>query len=295
MKFCESRLACGTPQPPNGLPKAVNQVEFPVKTTGDGVALVTVNGTAVLVTPFTTAVTLTWPAGRVGTVTVTELTAQVVTVAFVVPKNTALDPCVLPNEFPIPGIIVIELPDTPAAGLTHAICNGAELTAGATVSETEVVAVADPEVPVIVTVDVPASAVALAVSVRTSLPEVGFVANDAVTPLGNPDAARVTLPVNPFPSTTDIVSVALAPLTTDKVLADEESVKLPVEEPPPDEAPLQATPLSVNAVGTALTELFHVPVNPTPVTLPPAGMLPSKDAFVTVTFAPLCVSVPFQS
>ena len=55
-------------------------------------ALVTVNGTALLVAPFTTAVTLTWPAGRFGTVTVTELIAQVVTVAAVDPKSTVLDP-----------------------------------------------------------------------------------------------------------------------------------------------------------------------------------------------------------
>jgi len=294
MKFCESRLACGTPQPPNGLPRAVNHVEFPVKTVGDGVVLDTVNGTALLVAPFTTAVTLTWPAGRFGTVTVTELTVQVVTVAFVVPKNTELVPWLAPNDVPTPGMIVIELPATPADGLTHAICKDVEPPGGVTVSEIDVVAVAVPEVPVIVTVDVPATAVALAVSVRTALPEVGFVANAAVTPLGNPDAARVTLPLNPFTSFTEIVSVALAPVATDKAVADEESVKLP-DEVPPEEPPLQGTPLSVNAVGTPLTALFHVLVNPTLVTLPPAGMLPSKDAFVTVTFAPFCVALPFQS
>jgi len=184
----------------------------------------------------------------------------------------------------------MELPATPEAGLAQAICNP-EVTGGVTVSEIDVVAVAAPEVPVIVTVDVPESAVALAVSVRTP-----FVPNDAVTPLGNPDAARVTLPVNPFRSFTVIMSVALAPVVTVKVVADGESVKLPVPvEPPPDVAPLQGTPLSAKAGGTALTEPFHVPVNPTPVTLPAAGMLPLKDAFVTVTLAPLCVSVPFQS
>jgi len=41
--------------------------------------------------------------------------------------------------------------------------------------------------------------------------------------------------------------------------------------------------------------LFHELVKPTPVTFPPGAMLPLNAAFVTVTFAPLCVSVPFQS
>jgi len=66
-----------------------------------------------------------------------------------------------------------------------------------TVRETLVVAVSVPEVPVIVTVYVPAVAVALAVRVSTLLPVVGLVPSEAVTPLGRPDTARVTLPVNP--------------------------------------------------------------------------------------------------
>jgi hypothetical protein len=189
---------------------------------------------------------------------------------------------------------VIELPATPDAGLTHAICN-ADLTGVLTTSAIDVCAVAAPEVPVTVTVDVPESAAEVADKVRTLLPEVGLLPKLAVTPVGNPDTARVTLPLNPFRSVTEIVSVALAPGAMDKVLADEESVKLPDDVPPPDEPPLQGTPFSENAVGTLLTALFQVLVNPTPVTFPPAGMLPSKDAFVTVTFAPLCVSVPFQS
>jgi hypothetical protein len=79
-----------------------------------------------------------------------------------------------------------------------------------TVRETLVVAVSAPEVPVMVTVDVPAVAVALALRVSTLLPVVGFVPNEAVTPLGRPDIARVTLPVNPPSSSTVMVSVVLA-------------------------------------------------------------------------------------
>ena len=66
-----------------------------------------------------------------------------------------------------------------------------------TVRAMVVVAVRLPEVPVMVTVDVPAVAVALAVNVSTLLPVVGLVAKAAVTPLGKPDAASVTLPLNP--------------------------------------------------------------------------------------------------
>jgi len=75
------------------------------------------------------------------------------------------------------------------------------------------VVVADnvPDVPVIVTVEDPVVAALLAVRVRTLLPVVGFVPNEAVTPLGKPDAASVTLPVNPPTSVTLIVLVPLLP------------------------------------------------------------------------------------
>ena len=62
-----------------------------------------------------------------------------------------------------------------------------------------VVALNEPEVPVIVKVYCPTGAVLLAVSVSTLYPIVGFGANDAVTPLGRPDVtAKFTLPVNPY-------------------------------------------------------------------------------------------------
>jgi hypothetical protein len=80
-----------------------------------------------------------------------------------------------------------------------------------TVNETVVVAVKLPEVPVTVTVDVPVVAVLLAVNVSTLVPVVGFVPNAAVTPLGKPEAARVTLPVNPPASVTEIVLVPVLP------------------------------------------------------------------------------------
>src|ERR1700722_9925025 len=80
-----------------------------------------------------------------------------------------------------------------------------------TVNATVVLAVRLPEVPLIVTVDVPAVAELLAVSVSTLDPVAGFVPKDAATPPGRPDATRVTLPLNPPAPATVMVSVALLP------------------------------------------------------------------------------------
>ena len=96
-----------------------------------------------------------------------------------------------------------------------------------TVKAMIVVAVKLPEVPVMVTVEVPVAAEPLADSVSTLDPVVGLVANVAVTPLGRPEAERVTLPVNPPASVTVIVSVALPPCVTEMLEAEGESVKLP--------------------------------------------------------------------
>jgi len=104
--------------------------------------------------------------------------------------------------------------------------------AALTVSARVVVATRLPEVPVMVTVAVPVVAVALAVSVSTLVEVVGFVPNVAVTPLGRPDAARVTLPVNPPTSVTVMVLVPLPPWVMVRLLGESESVKLCVA--PPD-------------------------------------------------------------
>ena len=50
----------------------------------------------------------------------------------------------------------------------------------------------------IMTVNVPVVAVRLAASVNVLMAVAGFVPNDAVTPLGMPDADKVTFPVKPF-------------------------------------------------------------------------------------------------
>ena len=82
---------------------------------------------------------------------------------------------------------------------------------GFTVNERVVVSVKLPEVPVIVTVDVPVVAVGLAVRVSVLVVLVGFGLKPAVTPLGRPEALKVTLPLKPFCGVTVIVLVPLAP------------------------------------------------------------------------------------
>jgi len=75
--------------------------------------------------------------------------------------------------------------------------------------------------------------------------------NEAVTPVGWPVAANVTLPVKGLTSVTVIVSVPLAPWAIDKVAAEGFSVKVPVPE----------TTLSVMGVVAVL--LPEVPVTVT--------------------------------
>jgi hypothetical protein len=55
-----------------------------------------------------------------------------------------------------------------------------------------------PEVPVIVTLDVPIAAAPPAVRVTLVEAGSGLELKDAVTPLGRPDAEKVTLPLKPF-------------------------------------------------------------------------------------------------
>ena len=81
-----------------------------------------------------------------------------------------------------------------------------------------------PELPMIVTETVPIAAVPLAVNVNVLVVLAGFGLNDAVTPLGRPDADKLTLPLNPFCGVTVIVLVPLVPRTMLKLLGDAESV-----------------------------------------------------------------------
>jgi hypothetical protein len=83
-----------------------------------------------------------------------------------------------------------------------------------TVRVSVVVCVKLPDVPMMVTVTVPVVAVPLAVSVNVLLlvaEVVGLELNAAVTPLGRPEADKLTLPRKPFCGVTVIVLCPLLP------------------------------------------------------------------------------------
>ena len=79
-----------------------------------------------------------------------------------------------------------------------------------------------PELPVIVTVTVPVGAVLLAVNVNELVLVVLAGLKDAVTPLGNPVADKLTLPLKPLWGETVIVLVPLVPCTMLKLPGDAE-------------------------------------------------------------------------
>jgi hypothetical protein len=81
-----------------------------------------------------------------------------------------------------------------------------------------------PEVPVTVTVPVPGVAEPAATNVRIFVPAVLAGVNDAVTPFGSPDAARLTLPLKPFSGPTVRVLTPLLPGEIESVSGDAESV-----------------------------------------------------------------------
>jgi len=78
---------------------------------------------------------------------------------------------------------------------------------------------------VIVTVDVPVVAVLLAVNVSVLVLVVLLGLNDAVTPLGRAEVARLTLPVKPFCGVTVIVLVPLVPWVTVTLFGDADKLK----------------------------------------------------------------------
>ncbi len=89
-----------------------------------------------------------------------------------------------------------------------------------TVSDIEVVLIKLPEVPVMVTGKVPVVAVLLAVSVKVLEPAVLAGLKEAVTPLGKPDADKLTLPVKPFCGVTVTFVAPLAPCVTVRLLGE---------------------------------------------------------------------------
>ena len=76
------------------------------------------------------------------------------------------------------------------------------------------------DVPVTVTVTVPVAAVPLAVSVNVLVLAVLFGLKDAVTPFGNPEADKLTLPLKPYCGVTVMALVPAAPCMIVRLLGD---------------------------------------------------------------------------
>ena len=93
-------------------------------------------------------------------------------------------------------------------------------------SETVVDFVKLADVPVMVTMTVPVAAVLLAVSVNVLVLAVLPGLNDAVTPLGSPDADKLTLLLNPFCGVTVMVLAPLAPCTIVTLFGEVEREKV---------------------------------------------------------------------
>ena len=84
-----------------------------------------------------------------------------------------------------------------------------------------------PDVPVSVNGTVPVVAALVAVSSSVLAVLAGFGLKAALTPLGRPDAARVTVPVKPSCGAIVIALVPLDPRITVRLPGDADSVKLP--------------------------------------------------------------------
>lgn len=85
--------------------------------------------------------------------------------------------------------------------------------------------VALPDVPVMVTVTVPVAAESVAVKVSVLVPVAGLGLKFAVTPLGRPEAERVTLPLKPSCGVMVTVLVTWLPCVTLTLLGFASNVK----------------------------------------------------------------------
>ena len=81
-----------------------------------------------------------------------------------------------------------------------------------------------PDAPETVTVTVPVAAVLLAASVNVLVLVVLLGLNDAVTPLGKPDADKLTLPLKPLCGVTTKVLVPVVPWTMLRLFGEAERV-----------------------------------------------------------------------
>ena len=139
-----------------------------------------------------------------------------------------------------------------------------------TVREIEAVCNMLLEVPVMVTVAVPVVAVLLAVSVTALVLVVLPGLKKAVTPLGSPEAARLTLPLKPFCGVIAIVLVPLVPCVIVKLLGEAAREKFGT-----------GARLTVRAIAVALVKPPEVPVTVT-VAVPVVAVLLAVSVNVLV-------------
>lgn len=147
------------------------------------------------------------------------------------------EPCPLALKLTVPlnpltaAIVTLEVPLVPR--VTVMLAGESEIVkfglGPLTVRVIVVVWVIVPEVPVMVTVLVPAAAVLLATNVTVLVEVVGFVPKLAVTPAGRPDADKLTLPVKPPEFVTVIVLLPLPPCETATLAGEAEREKLGVD------------------------------------------------------------------
>ena len=129
--------------------------------------------------------------------------------------------------------------------------------------------VSEPDVPVIVTAFAPVVAVLLAVKV-TVVPEVELVGlNDAVTPLGRPEAEKLTLLLKPFVPVTVIELEPLLPCATVRLDGEAASEKSAVPVEPPASAVISAAPFGLPQPVTRSNPATALK----PVPLPALGLL----------------------
>ena len=132
-------------------------------------------------------------------------------------------PSPAPDTVNVP-LAKLALPAMPTAPMSPSAQTEGSVETNWTLRESVVVFVKLPDVPVMVTVAGPVAAVLLAVSVNVLVLAVLLGLNDAVTPLGKPDADKLTLLLNPPSGVTVMVLAPLVPCGMVKLVGDAESV-----------------------------------------------------------------------
>jgi len=147
---------------------------------------------------------------------------KVLLVAVLVGLNDAVTPLgrpvadkLTPPLKPFKGVTVIVLVPAPPCTMLKLLGDAASVKfgtgAGLIVRNTVTVVSKLPEVPVTVMGKAPMAAVRVEVSVKVLLAEVLLELNEALTPLGMPEADKLTFPVNPATPVTVILLVPFVP------------------------------------------------------------------------------------